>query len=160
MPLPCQYHSDNMLSTSVHRGRAEGSPPPSPRSRGKSVRSVQESLRIAPALHRQISTGRVGGHDRQHMPRLDTARFRKARRKNLARSQRDAEEVRQFRGQVSCVCTCMVLQTDNLLPFLQQQFGQAAPFTVQNGEAGIPVVSTSGSDSYEKVARPNPRALR
>lgn len=30
------------------------------------------------SLYRQISAGRGPGPDRQHMPRLDTARFRKA----------------------------------------------------------------------------------
>ena len=54
--------------------------------------------------------------------RLDNARVRKARKKHIARAQRDEDEVRLFRGTVSCICTCMELQTEKLLPALREEF--------------------------------------
>ena len=61
------------------------------------------------------------------------AREKKARRKNIARKQRDADEIAQFRGTVSCVCTCMELDTEKLLPALEAHL--ANPPVAQRGEA-------------------------
>jgi len=138
-----QYHSDSVLFLPD----SGFSPPPSPRAQwgnsGKKGSAAAEKRKDEKPslLQRQMQAGRP---DRQHMPRLDTARFRKARRKNLARAQREADEVSQFRGNVSCVCTCMVLQTDKLLPFLQTQFSQA--------EASQPYKSQGFKSDHENAA--------
>mmetsp|Transcript_41118 Transcript_41118/g.66217 ORF Transcript_41118/g.66217 Transcript_41118/m.66217 type:complete len:761 (+) Transcript_41118:188-2470(+) len=65
-----------------------------------------------------------GKKDRATLRAAGAAREKKARRKNIARRHRDEEEIRLFRGGVSCVCTCMELDTEKLLPALQQHFEQ------------------------------------
>jgi len=56
---------------------------------------------------RQVTKGPM--HCRCLTTRVVAAREKKARRKNIARRHRDEEEIRLFRGGVSCVCTVVPL---------------------------------------------------
>ena len=84
------------------------------------------------------------------------AREKKARRKNIARKARE-EEIRLFRGPVSAVCTCMELDTENLLTALQTEFAKLEAVSVDLGtdtEHAAPTNSTkmvAKSVSYQVV---------
>jgi len=85
------------------------------------------------------------------------AREKKARRKNIARKAREEEEIRLFRGPVSAVCTCMELDTENLLTALQTEFAKLEAVSVDLGtdtEHAAPTNSTkmsAKSVSYQVV---------
>lgn len=68
----------------------------------------------------------AGRKDRTTLRAAGAAREKKARKKNIARKQRDEAEIRMFRGTVSTVCTCMELDTEKLLPALQKHFDQSS----------------------------------
>ena len=162
------FYSDHCVGVPVTRVANGAKKPPHLAPHGAGSKKDRATLRAGGAGYwpfRFLADGFSSGHVRCPdgmllLCKLATAREKKARRKNIARRTRDEEEIRLFRGTVSCVCTCMELDTEKLLPALQCHLEkQKGPVAVGTRGHSMQTASSFDMAAYGSTPHPSQEAF-